>query len=172
MQVLNQHSTKSTPHSGLVCIYLSAGPARAERKIQSFAPGIGSPRGFFRGLLLTNLPSLRYNQSLQGCPCIYGHLPSVNRQKMPSIGETLKEGIRNEADFPAEEASAQPRPWLFEAHVFQERPQGSGPPPCQGPQEPDRLIGFNTIQLRNKRRPLRSPVCLCYDNEHILQEFY
>ena len=92
--------------------------ARAERKIQSFAPGIGSPRGFFRGLLLTNLPSLRYNQSLQGCPCIYGHLPSVNRQKMPSIGETLKEGIRNEADFPAEEASAQPRSWLFEAHGF------------------------------------------------------
>ena len=91
MQVLNQHSTKATPHSGRVCIYLSAGPARAERKIQSFAPGIGSPRGFFRGLLLTNLPSLRYNQSLQGCPCIYGHLPSVNRQKMPSIGETLKE---------------------------------------------------------------------------------
>lgn len=109
MQVLNQYSTKSTPHSGLVCIYLSAGPVRAERKIQSFAPGIGSPRGFFLGLLLTNLPSLRYNQSLQGCPCIYGHLPSVNRQKMPSIGETLKEGIRNEADFPAEEASAQPR---------------------------------------------------------------
>ena len=106
MQVLNQHSTKSTPHSGLVCIYLSAGPARAERKIQSFAPGIGSPRGFFRGLLLTNLPSLRYNQSLQGCPCIYGHLPSVNRQKMPSIGETLKEGIRNEADFPAMNAAA------------------------------------------------------------------
>ena len=133
MQVLNQHSTKSTPHSGLVCIYLSAGPARAERKIQSFAPGIGSPRGFFRGLLLTNLPSLRYNQSLQGCPCIYGHLPSVNRQKMPSIGETLKEGIRNEADFPAEEASAQPRPRFPEPHGYQEWPQGHRPPPCEGP---------------------------------------
>ena len=105
-------------------------------------PQIPFPRRIFPVFFfshLTNSLSLRYNQSLQGCPCIHGHWPSANCRTAHVWGN-FEGGNTDEADFPAEEASAQPRPWLFEAHVFQERPQGSGPPPCQGPQEPDRLI--------------------------------
>ena len=68
---------------------------------------------------------------------MYGRSPEQTAHTGISTG-----GMKNEAYFPAQEASAQPRPRFPEPHGYQERPQGHRPPPCKGPQEPDCLICF------------------------------
>ena len=89
------------------------------------------------GKVLTKGAVIAYNLRLQGCPCM-GKALKQTAHTGNSTG-----GMKNEAYFPAQEASAQPRAWFPAAHEHQERPQGPGPSSCQGPQEPDGLIFGN-----------------------------
>jgi hypothetical protein len=47
--------------------------------------------------------------------------------------------LPREADFPTVAPRSRPPPRLPPAHVHQERTEGAGPPPRQGPQAPERL---------------------------------
>ena len=60
---------------------------------------------------------------------MYGRSPEQTAHTGISTG-----GMKNEAYFPAQEASAQPRPRFPEPHGYQEWPQGHRPPPCEGPE--------------------------------------
>lgn len=59
--------------------------------------------------------------------------------RAPSKG---KRGVTrvHKADIPAEQPEAQAAPWFPRAHGDQERPEGAGSPPRQGPQEDQRLV--------------------------------
>ena len=82
---------------------------------------------------------------MRACPCMSG---AGTKAKAPAGGQVLG-GQQHEKNVSAQEAPAQPCPRFPRPHEQQEWPQGHQRPPCEGPQEPDRLIGRRAFGPQN-----------------------